>query len=194
MLNDNNIENLPNEEWKPVKGYENTYWVSSLGRVKNSRKIMKFYRINSGYLCIDFTVNKIKKKFLVHRLVAITFLNNSNNYPEVNHINEDKNNNAINNLEWCSRRHNTQHSIATGTYDKIFTQKNTLGKKHKKTCKSKYHNVSWDKNRKRWQASIRHEGKTWYQKRFKTEEEAALHVNWIIDQLGLTDRPKNIID
>lgn len=106
------------------------------------------------------------------------------------------NDNNIKNLplEWCSRSYNKQHSMATGTYNKIYTQKNTLGKKHKTSCKSKYHNVTWDKNRKCWQASIRHEGKTYFQKRFKSEENAAKHVNWIIDELGLTNRPKNIIN
>lgn len=189
-----NINNLLDEHWKPVTNYEGYYWVSNKGRVKNSRKIMKFYQINSGYLCIDFTVNKVKKKFLVHRLVAQAFLPTKDTTLEVNHINEDKTNNVVENLQWCTSSSNKQHSIATGTYDKIFTQKNTLGKKHKATCKSKYHNVTWDKNRERWQASVRHEGKTYFQKRFKTEEEAALHVNWILDTLNLTDRPKNVIN
>ncbi len=94
MLNNNNIENLPNEQWKQVKNYEGLYWVSDKGRVKNARKLMKFYRINSGYLCIDFTVNKVKKKFLVHRLVAAHFCDNLDEYPEVNHIDECKDNNV----------------------------------------------------------------------------------------------------
>lgn len=193
MLNDNNIENLPNEIWLPVKGYENIYWVSNKGRVKNSRKILKFYRINSGYWCIDFTVNKEKKKNLVHRLVALHFLSNIHNYPEVNHIDEDKNNNTVENLEWCSRSYNKQHSMATGTYDKIYTTKNSLGKKHLPNCKSSYHNVGWDKHREKWVATIRHNGKNLERKRFNTEEEAALHVNYLIDKYNLTDRPKNII-
>ena len=192
MLN-NNIENLPEEIWKPVKGYETIYWVSNKGRVKNNRKVMKFYRINSGYLCIDLTIDKVKKKYLVHRLVSLHFCDNVNNHPEVNHLDENKNNNCSSNLEWCSSSRNKQHSMATGTYDKIYTTKNTLGIKHKKTCKSKYHNVSWDKNRERWVASVRHEGKNYHQRRFKKEEDAALHVNWILDELGFTDRPKNII-
>lgn len=193
MLNSNNTENLPNEIWKPIKGYESIYWVSNKGRVKNNRKVLRFYRINSGYLCIDLSLDGAKKKYLVHRLVASHFCEMSENCPEVNHIDEDKDNNTSDNLEWCSRSHNKQHSMATGTYDKIYTTKNTLGKKHKKTCKSKYHNVTWDKNRERWQASVRHEKKTWHQKRFKSEVEAALHVNWILDELGLTDRPRNVI-
>lgn len=194
MLNDNNIENLPNEIWKEVTDYEGIYWISDKGRVKNNRKIMKFYRINSGYLCIDFTVNKSKKKYLVHRLVAQHFCNNFSNLPEVNHVDENKNNNYATNLEWCSRSHNKQHSMVTGTYDKIYTQRNSLGKKHKPNTASKYHNVSYDKNRNRWVAVIIHQKQKYGFKRFKTEEEAALHVNWIIDTYNLDDRPKNIIN
>lgn len=194
MLNENNIENLPNEKWIPAKNYENMYWVSNLGRVKNSHKILKFYRINSGYLCIDFTVNKIKKKYLVHRLVAENFLDNTERLPEVNHINENKDDNSVANLEWCTRSHNTQHSMATGSYDKLYTTKNSLGKKHLPNPTSRYHNVSYDKNRSRWVGQIRHKGKNWGMKRFNTEVEAALHVNTIIDDFGFTDRPKNVID
>ena len=183
MLNGNN------EIWLPIEDYENIYWVSNKGRVKNNRKVMKYYTNNSGYQCIDLTVNKVKKKFLVHRLVASHFIDNTYALLEVNHIDENKDNNCVENLEWCTRSYNLKHSAANGAYN----TRPTLGKKHKIACSSKYHNVTWDKNRERWQASIRQGGKTWYQKRFKTEVEAALHVNWIIETLGLTDRPKNII-
>ena len=83
--------------------------------------------------------------------------------------------------------------MKTGTYNKIYETKNTLGKKHLPNTKSKYHNVTYDKNRNKWVGQIRHEKKNWYMKRFNTEVEAALHVNWIIDKLELTDRPKNVI-
>lgn len=193
MLN-NNIENLPDEIWVPVQGYENLYWISNKGRIHNNKKVMKPYRINSGYLCIDFTVNSAKKKNLVHRLVASAFLPNPDNLPEVNHIDENKDNNSVTNLEWCTRSHNKQHSMATGTYDAIYTTKNSLGKKHLPNTSSKYHNVSYDKPRGKWRGCIRHQGKNLESKRFDTEIEAALHVNYLIDKYGLTDRPKNIIE
>ena len=193
MLN-NNIENLPDEIWLPVPNYENLYWVSNKGRVHNNRKVMKTYRINSGYLCIDLTYNKAKTKFLLHRLVASTFLTNPDSLPEVNHINENKDDNCVTNLEWCTRSHNKQHSMATGTYDAIYTTKNSLGKKHLPNTSSNYHNVSYDKPRNKWRGCIRHQGKNLESKRFDTEIEAALHVNYLIDKYGLTDRPKNIIE
>lgn len=182
-----------NEIWKPVKGFEDYYQVSNLGRIKNSRKILKTYINNSGYECIDFTVNKVRTKHLVHRVVCMTFLPNENEHPEVNHKDEDKLNNSLENLEWCSRSHNKQHSIKTGTYDYLFTAKHTLGKKHRTNTTSKYHNVGYDKSRDRWIAVIIENKQKLGFKRFKTEEEAALHVNWIIDTYNLTDRPKNII-
>lgn len=186
--------NTDNEKWLPIIGFEKLYEVSNLGQIRNSRdKTMKSYTINSGYQALKFTVNNERTSVLVHRVVAQAFHSNPDNLPEVNHKDEDKGNNSASNLEWASSSQNKQHSLATGTYDAIYETKNTLGKKHKKTCLSKYHNVSWDKNRNRWQASVRHEKKTWYQKRFILEDDAALHVNWILDELGLTDRPKNII-
>ena len=193
MLNFENIESLENEIWKEVEGYEGIYYVSNLGRVHNKRKIMKTYVINSGYLCIDLTVNKRKTKNLVHRLVAKAFVENNNSYTEVNHINEDKKDNRAENLEWCTSSLNKRHSIKSGTYDKIFTARNTLGKKHLPSPTSQYHNVSYDKPRQKWRGCIRHNGKNLESKRFDTEVEAAIHVNNLIDKYGLHDRTRNII-
>ena len=177
---------------KSILDYENIYYASTEGHIENSRKRLKSYTINSGYEAIKLTKEGKKKAFLVHRLVALTFLPNEEDHPEVNHIDGNKSNNALSNLEWCSRSENKQHALKLGLYDKIYTQRNTLGKKHKSTV-SKYHNVGWDKSRSKWKAVIRHEGVNYFPKRFDCEHEAALHVNWIIAELGLTDRPKNIV-
>ena len=189
MLNDDN------EIWKPVENYEKFYEVSNKGRIRNTRnKIMKTYKINSGYEAIKFTVNTKRTSHLIHRLVAKAFLDNPKNLPEVNHINENKMDNKIDNLEWVSSSQNKQHSLKSGTYDKIYTQCNTLGKKNNYKRYSNYHNVTFQKSRNKWAATVRINGKNMFPKRFDTEIEAALHVNWIIDELGLTDRSKNIID
>lgn len=187
--------NFNNEEWKSVKNYEGIYEVSNCGRVRNNRgKILKTYTINSGYECVKFAVNGTRKSFLVHRLVLETFNPNDDIYKkEVNHIDENKHNNYLSNLEWVTSRENKQHSIRAGTYGCLKDIKNSLGKKHLPNTLSKYHNVSYAKNRNKWTATIRVNGKNMMQKRFNTEEEAALHVNYIIDTLKLTDRPKNII-
>ena len=189
MLNDNN------EIWKSVRNFEGYYEVSNLGNIRNNRKkLMKFYVINSGYAAIKFTVNGKRTSHLIHRLVLDAFkpsIDISKN--EVNHIDENKLNNCLDNLEWVSSKENKQHSIKSGTYNKIYTMRNSLGKKHLPNPKSQYHNVTYDKNRDKWTACIRVDGKNLGQKRFNTEKEAALHVNYIIDKYNLTDRPKNII-
>lgn len=187
--------NFNEEQWEPIPGFEKLYEASTFGRIRNMRgRIMKTYTINSGYLCLKFSVNKQRTSHLVHRLIALTFLENPNDLPEVNHIDEDKSNNHLTNLEWKTSSGNKQHSITTGTYAKIFSTRNSLGKKHLTNTHSDYHNVTFDKARRKWSACIRVDGTNMYPKRFDTEIEAAMHVNWIIDELDLTDRPKNIIE
>ena len=197
-IKDNTVLNTTDiaEIWKSVKNFETLYEVSSLGRVRNKyHKIMKTYFNNSGYCCLKLTNNKKKVAKLVHRLVAEAFIPNPDNllYKEVNHKNEDKTDNRAENLEWVTSAENKQHSIKSGRYDKLKTTKNALGKKHLKNTYSKYHNVSYHKSKKKWVASIRHNGKNMFSKRFDTEIEAALHVNWILDTLNLTDRPYNVV-
>ena len=66
--------NFNNEEWKSIKNYEGIYEVSNYGRIRNNRgKILKTYTINSGYECIKFTINGVRKSFLIHRLVFSSF-------------------------------------------------------------------------------------------------------------------------
>jgi len=187
------VLNDSNEIWKPIKDFEDYYEVSTKGRVRNKKgNIMKTYIINSGYECLKFTIKTKITAHLVHRLVAATFLPNTGNLREVNHIDGNKRNNELSNLEWCSSSDNKKHAFKTGLRTKESCM-GTLGKKHKSKV-SKYHNVGYDNSRNKWTASVRHNGVTYYQKRFNTEIEAALHVNWIIDKLNLKDRPKNIID
>lgn len=187
--------NINNEIWKPIPGFEGIYEVSNLGSIRNTRgKVMSTYKINSGYLCLKFTVNNKRTSHLVHRLVLSTFEPNEfQDNLEVNHLDENKSNNALSNLQWVTSSGNKQHSIQSGAYAKIFEMKNSLGKKHLPNPHSRYHNVTYDVQRQKWAACIRVNGKNMHRKRFNTEEEAALHVNWIIDTLGLTNRPKNII-
>lgn len=67
-----------------------------------------------GYDVVRITINKKRYVRSVHRLIAITFLSNENNHQEVNHIDGDKKNNTVSNLEWCSRLHNVRHANETG--------------------------------------------------------------------------------
>ena len=88
------------EIWKDIEGYEGLYQVSNFGRVKNIRRNKELYYIhtNKKYLCVRLCKNGKKKYYLVHRLVAETYIPNPNNYPIVNHKDENKLNNNLDNL------------------------------------------------------------------------------------------------
>lgn len=178
-----------NHIYKEVPKTNGRYLVSPKGEISNRFKILKTFINNSGYECLIIHVDKKRKHILIHRVVAKVFVLNKENKREVNHLDGNKLNNNANNLEWCTSSENKKHALKTGL--KIYN-KPTLGIKKGKT--SKYNNVSFDQSRNRWIGAIRDKGKTHYQKRFKTEEEAALHVNWVIDKLNLTDRPKNVVN
>lgn len=113
------------EIWKDIKGYEGYYQVSNFGRVKSLaryrigsygkpqkvyEKILKQTIMNNGYLTVVLSNNKIYKQKLVHRLVAETFILNLENKKEVNHINGDKTNNHVTNLEYVSHHDNQKHA------------------------------------------------------------------------------------
>ena len=107
------------EEWKPIVGYEGLYEISNLGRVKSlnyrrtgKEEIMKGRKNNCGYLQVHLYKNGKAKWCSIHRLVAQAFIENPNNLPEVNHIDQDKTNNCVDNLEYCSRQYNIEYSQA----------------------------------------------------------------------------------
>ena len=119
---------MSEEIWKPIKGYEGAYEVSNFGRVKALSRIVNVnnngyftqpekikaqsnhYR---GYKTVGLKYNGTKKTAYVHRLVAETFLPNPDNLPQVNHKDEDKTNNCVENLEWCTNDYNIHYGTAT---------------------------------------------------------------------------------
>ena len=102
------------ETFLSVPGYEGLYEVSNLGNVKSLRsgKLMKKSKNNVGYEMLTLTKDKTQKTYLIHRLVALTFIPNPENLEEINHKDEVKTNNCVENLEWCSRDYNLNY----GTY------------------------------------------------------------------------------
>ncbi len=112
------------EEWRDIKGYEGYYQISNLGRVKSLPRdvgsnrckkeiIMKTSLDKDGYENLVLRKDGKQKHFRVNRLVAEAFLENPNNYPQVNHKDEDKTNNNVNNLEWCSPKYNINYGSRT---------------------------------------------------------------------------------
>lgn len=97
------------EIWKQLKNNEN-YQVSSFGRIKSKRGILKPIKKNNGYLQINLCKNGRYKTYILHRLIAETFIPNPNNLPEINHKDENKENNNINNLEWCTKSYNMNYN------------------------------------------------------------------------------------
>lgn len=99
------------EIWKDVVHYEGLYEVSNTGKVRNKKsgRIMAQIKTNRGYLRVHLSKFGNLKNELVHRLVAMAFIENPNNYPQVNHKDENKANNNVDNLEWCSRQYNMSY-------------------------------------------------------------------------------------
>ena len=114
------------EIWKPVVGYEGLYEISNMGRVKsikfNKEKILFLQKDKDGYLRSGLRKMGKLKKYFVHRLVAEAFIPNPNNLPIVNHKDENKQNNCVENLEWCTVKYNNSYGSA------IFKRKEKLKK------------------------------------------------------------------
>lgn len=104
------LEDLPNEEWRDVIGYEGLYQVSNFGRVKSAKinKPMSQW-ISKGYLMISLRKKGYKKNYLVHKLVADIFLPKNDLRVFINHKDENKLNNVVENLEWVTTRENNNY-------------------------------------------------------------------------------------
>ena len=114
------------EEWRNIQGYEGLYMVSNLGRVKSlermkwngngyykvPEKILEGYDNGDGYLYVNLCKEGKRKQYRINRLVAMAFIPNPNNLPEVNHKDEIRTNNRVDNLEWCNRSYNVEYSQA----------------------------------------------------------------------------------
>ena len=104
------------EIWKDIKDYEGLYQVSNWGRVKSikfgkERILKQHINIKGGYYYVCLLKNGKHKNYYVHRLVAEAFIPNSYNLPQVNHRDENKLNNNVDNLEWCTNEYN--HNYGT---------------------------------------------------------------------------------
>jgi hypothetical protein len=166
-----NIHVLPKlEVWKDIKDYEGIYQVSNFGNVKSlsrtvlgknnvptllKEKILKFSTSTNGYYQVILNKNSDRKIFKVHSLVAICFLNHipdGTHNIVIDHINEIKTDNRVENLRLIGHRENVARSVKNST--------------------STYVGVSWSKNAKKWISQITIDGKTKYLGLFDNEKDA----------------------
>ena len=126
------------EEWRSIEGYEGLYEVSNTGRVRSvdryvkvgyggyrlhKGKILKLELCNCGYYSVEITYKYKRNHFYVHRLVAEAFIPNPDNLAQVNHKDEDKTNNNVENLEWCNRKYNMNYGTRAERRKKTNIQK-----------------------------------------------------------------------
>lgn len=120
------------EEWRLIKGYEGLYQVSSYGRVSGMGRVLCDGRLwkgrvlkqktnTDGYNQVTLCKDGKEKQYLVHRLVAQAFIPNPNNYPIINHKDENPSNNRVENLEWCTVDYNINYGTCNERKRKSLT-------------------------------------------------------------------------
>ncbi|MBE8951935.1 MAG: HNH endonuclease [Quinella sp. 1Q7] len=109
------LDDLDGELWADIEGYVSRYQISTFGRVKSffrgKARILKPFVDKDGYLQLTFGRGK---KFKVHRIVALTFIPNPDGNPQINHLDGNKMNNHVSNLEWCTPIENNRHAVTMG--------------------------------------------------------------------------------
>lgn len=172
------ILNNKKEIWKDIKGYEGAYQISNFGRIKSFQGSDKYHKrkeiilskgIRNTYEIIQLSKNKTRKSFQVHRLVAEAFLPNPHNYPIVNHKDFNRLNNNVDNLEWCTQKHNVN-------YSKI----NMIGKVHIIGDREHY-GIIYRKKQNNYEVTIKQK----YYGKFKTFEDAKRKRDEVLNELNI---------
>lgn len=113
------------EVWLPASGFEKYYEVSNTGKIRSRRSGMERKQVPNnatGYLTVVLCGDNFRKTVTVHRIVAATFLKNPDNLPCVNHKDENKHNNSVDNLEWCTKEYNNKYNGKTQKCNKKVIQ------------------------------------------------------------------------
>ena len=162
-------------EWKKIDGFDN-YSVNEKGEVRNDERgnILKWKLDN--YYRVRIWKNGKVTSYTIHRLIAIYFIPNPNNYSFIDHINNDPLDNSIDNLRWCS------------------SSQNNRNRKKKEGTSSHFIGVYYNKSRKKWRANVRLNGEKKHIGHFETEIEAAEAYNDFVRENNLDDFNKiNIV-
>ena len=151
---------IVNEIWRTIDGFLN-YQISNIGNVRNANngKILK-PRSRKGYLYVGLYADDKQINHSIHRLVAKAFIPNTTSKPQVDHIDNNKVNNSVNNLRWASSEDNQRNKPKT-----------------LKPKTSKYIGVCWNKKHKKWYAHIKINKKTIYLGCFDDPKDAARAYN-----------------
>jgi hypothetical protein len=164
---------MENELWVPVLGYEETHEVSNLGRIRNiskfNKRVLKPRKTNDGYLYLQLCKNYIRLAKKVHKIVSESFWGKHKGM-SVNHIDGNKLNNNLSNLEIVSFRENYSHRSLM----------------YKKS--SKYPNVTWDKGHHKWRAQVYINGKQKYIGIFDDEEKAYRKLCLFLHNEGIENK------
>lgn len=119
------------EEWRDIPRFEGFYQASNLGRIRSLDRLVTFNGTRAerkgvilrpaqrnNYAFVLLSIEGRKKAYSIHRLIVTTFIPNAENYPCVNHIDCDKSNNNLLNLEWCTSKQNSEHAVVNNKYRK----------------------------------------------------------------------------
>lgn len=195
------------EIWKDIKGYEGLYQASNLGRIKSLQRkqwngynyidkpelILKPRYNGKGYVCYALFKEGKRKNFKGHYLVLSTFIKNLENKSQINHKDGIKDNNNLNNLEWCTPKENVIHALETGLI-KGKKKKYKYNKQEPKKCLEKYRNIAIEKARlknstpiyqyskdnifiKKWDNIAKAE--RYYNKRIHSERKISIGYIWV---------------
>lgn len=137
------------EIWRDIPRYEGLYSISTSGDIKSLGRLIRCrggerfknetnvtsYPNQKGYVMVQLYKGGHRKNFTIHRLLSITFLENPENLPQINHKDGNKQNNSLENLEWCSSLHNVQHSRITGLNKNYGEKVNTVKLKESEVLK-----------------------------------------------------------
>jgi hypothetical protein len=108
------------EVWKDIPNYNGEWQASNYGNIRKDGKLLKKTVTPQGYEIVGIGRKPYHKIMLVHRLVAMTFIENPNGYPQINHKDENKSNNNVDNLEWCTQKYNINYGTRTAkTYKPV---------------------------------------------------------------------------